>query len=61
MNFNANFYSMVSCFSDMEIFSNLLSFAVSGCNTIQQIQTRDTLEKWGVCHQNHDYCYGRHL
>jgi len=61
MNFNANFHSVVSCLTDMEIFSGLLTVAVSGNMSIQQTQTRDTLENWGICHQNHDYCYGRHL
>lgn len=61
MNFNANFYSLVSCLADMGIFSGLLTVAVSNNMSIQQTQTMDTLEQWGVCHPNHDYCYGRHL
>jgi len=61
MYFNANFHSVVSSLTDMEIFSNLLSVAVSGNKSIQQTQTRDTLEQWGICHKDHDYCYGRHL
>jgi len=61
MNFNANFHSVVSCLADMERFSGLLTIAVSGNMSIQKTQTRDTLENWGICHPNHDYCYGRHL
>jgi len=61
MNFNANFYNVVSCFTDMDIFSNLLSVAVSGNKNIRQIQTKDTREQWGISNQNHDFCYGRHL
>jgi len=56
-----SFYGMVSALADMEKFSSVLSQAVSQIAAIQQIQTKDTPEEWGVDHKNHDYCWGRHL
>jgi len=61
MNFGGNFYNIVSSLLSMETFSNLLTVAVSGIQSIQQVQTKDTREKWGVSNPNHDYGYGRHL
>jgi hypothetical protein len=61
MYFDNNFYNTVSALINMEIFSNLLTSAVSANASIQPVHTKDSLEPWGVSKTNHEYCYGRHL
>jgi hypothetical protein len=61
MNFGNDFYSVVSSLISMETFSNLLTIAVSGIPAIQPAQTKDSMEKWGVSDDYHEYGYGRHL
>ena len=61
MNFDSNYYNVVSSLVSMETFSNLLTVAVSGISSIQPAQTKDSMEKWGVSSVNHEYGYGRHL
>jgi len=61
MNFGGSFYNVVSSLVSMETFSNLLTIAVSGIPSIQQVQTKNSMEKWGICNPNHEYGYGRHL
>jgi len=61
MSFYEDFYNEVSCSVRKDIFSNLLSEAVSKNVSIRKIQTKDTPEQWGVSDLVHRYCYGRHL
>ena len=59
MNLKAKSYSFVSAIANLNTFSGLLTQAVSGIASIQQTQTSDKPEKWGITSKYHDYCYGR--
>jgi len=61
MSFYEDFYNEVSCSIRKDLFSFLLSEAVSKNQSIRKIQTKDTPEQWGISGSIHRYCYGRHL